>query len=464
MWYHKEISSTRKKIYQLTLGAKQFLFIIIIVIILVVCCPPASESEYYRNLSMFHTDIDMILNNSNGTYDSAAITAMQTIQAKPYDQRSATDLYNQARLLHLYRDEGRPDLNDRTPAILYRDSLLKLQSLTDDDKPSTVSVLHMTNNAENYLQKFRDMEPNSQLFPEINELQQMIEITRQDTTTNLREIVAEQTADDTRLGKTTAYLEKSKGWESDSQNVHDSSFAKSMQHTIEKLAQKDPQIIPPPGEPSPSYAFRDYLQRGKGNFSSDTKKKALRSLETMEGNQIVHAGMNHNEQQIFNMVWRRSYAKENEKEAENLREMIVNSLSDMSTDVSNPNRPIREFSTVCSSGRIARTVDSLTAVDQDPTFGNSGPQTVDAIRNEIFEFSQQSLQDHIRKASLSSDEKFRNLAESYQNFSTKVDPVTENTFKSLIMKDVKDHIDSTYQENLRTDTRESILTHVEAAL
>lgn len=412
-----------------------------------------------RSKLFSNPSIDHWLELSNGTYDQYAQKAYQDLEERISTDSSprAQDLFDQARILHLYRDEGEiRNANGYAPVHLYTKAL---QSLPQQVGLNPNETLQMTDQAADYLMKVRQTAPHVRPSREELQLQEAIEATRIKVKEDL---LQNKVTSDNKLKTTTDYLDRSKGWTTDTQNVHDSSVQKTMRNTIANLAKKNMDIVPPPGEPVPSIAVVEYMNENASKFSPETRKKAKFALDTMNRSTNIHAGLEHNEQQILDMVWRRSFAAENQHHADDIREMTVNSLADMVTDVGYDGKP--QLTSVCSSGRIARAVDALTVLDQDATFGQQGPMTLNAIRNSVFDYSQEALQNHLQLAKESTDPRFQTLAQSYSDPAIEVDPQIESQFKSQVVTDVRNHLTDHYLESLSEDAQISIMDHVEAAL
>lgn len=457
--YHSNLTENNSEMgLKVTKGAKYTCFFLII-FVCVLKWLRLRKSRFIAPSPTTH--FQRTLQQSNGTYDEFAAKAYQNLIDR--DELSyPTDLFDRARILHLYRDEGEINtVNSFEPTTLYARALQGIKATKRSDRPDPTAMMHMNDGAATYLSKIRQRAPYMMPTQDELDLAQAIRASRAQVQADIYQQTVLK-APINRYELTNDFLDKSKGWTTDTQNVHDSSVMKATKNMISKLAERNNEIISPPDEPSPSTAILRYMDRNSSKFSPECREKARFALKTIGNSQTIHSGLDHNEQQILDMVWRRSYSAENKDNADDIRDMTVRNLSDMVTDIGYEG--VSQFSSVCSSGRIARTVDALTVIDQDPTFGQQGPRTVDAIRNSIFDYSQAALKIHLQRAEISPDPLIQALASSYKDPKIEVDPVVETQFKENIMNDVRSYIGENYADTLNVDTRNSILEHVDAAL
>ncbi len=233
----------------------------------------------------------------------------------------------------------------------------------------------------------------------------------------------------------------------------------ALQSTVNELADRDGRIVAPMDEPEPFEAIKGYIDASR-ELNTETKRKAQHALNTVKNSHQVHSGMQYPENHILKMVWRRSYDPINAGAASNsIKDMVVNNLVDMTQDLGN-----NHLSTVCASGRIGRTLSSLTLTDNDKILSERGALTTDAIRNSIFDYTQTMIKQKIESAKQSGNEEQQQLAQSYTDPSIQVNPDVEEAFKREVINDVQQYMSSQYGDQLNAKTQTSIMQHVEAGI
>lgn len=267
--------------------------------------------------------------------------------------------------------------------------------------------------------------------------------------------------------KGVARLERQKFWKAqDTQNVHDSGVTSSMRAMIAKLIEKDGEVVMPLGGMSESSdEIARYIM--EGDFQPEVKEKALRACHFIANSRAVHTALsNHSEKDVLNLVWRRAYHPCNNKEDRaNIQDMVVHSLAD--TVTSSAMEPLEH---VCVTGRISRLVDALTYTDQQSEVIGQ-PISLDAMRNDIYDFTQKTLQSQIEhftnEAALdvtTQDSEMRRVAQSYTDPSIVVDEASEQCFKNKIVSQADEYMKEQYGSKLSMHHQQDILDAVQAAL
>lgn len=411
-------------------------------------------------------EIPLLLSRSSGTMDTFASQAFHSLQQMPVEVRTAEDHLHLASLKHLYHDEGIVNVqNDVLPDYI-RAMATTLQTTNTPTTNTTPQVFHIADQAESYLAKIRRQYPlrteRQKLASSTIRQEKVLEdqITQARRAVRHNERIHADINTNTKQDRTQLYLERSKGWRTDHQNVHDSAVMIALQGTVNDLADHDGEIVAPMDEAEPFAAAENYIETHAREFSEDVRTKAKHALRVVQGSNNIHAGMKFPENQIFRMVWRRSYHPTNAGPASNaIKEMVINNLSDMTQDLGNNN-----LSTVCASGRIGRTLSSLTYTDNDKLLGERGALTTDAIRNSVFDHTQELIKQKIDVALQSGIEEQQRFAQSYTDPSIQVSPDIEDAFKRDITNEVQQYMMSQYGDQLTPKTQASIMDHVAAGL
>lgn len=140
----------------------------------------------------------------------------------------------------------------------------------------------------------------------------------------------------------------------DSQNVHDSTLQKTFKESIEKLKKIHGYNKAIPRKDSLAQ-LREYIHNN--GFENNTRKQALATLDNIENVNSTISNLNDMcESEILNLVWNRIHHPENDKNRENIKDILVQQLADGSPDLN----------TVCASGRATRIISALDHTDARP--------------------------------------------------------------------------------------------------
>ncbi len=133
----------------------------------------------------------------------------------------------------------------------------------------------------------------------------------------------------------------------DPQNVHDSQVLGTIRHSLNNLRK----VTTFTTIPNQSYnEIKNYIARLK---NSDKKRDALVSLEKVVNNTTPLSSLDATELDALNLVWNRIKSFDLET-ADNLKETLFEELASMQ----------EHGTTVCSTGRFTRIVDTLNGVDE----------------------------------------------------------------------------------------------------
>lgn len=152
----------------------------------------------------------------------------------------------------------------------------------------------------------------------------------------------------------------------DPQNVHDSHVNNDLRKIYHEIVQHN--ML----DNTPAATREELIEYLKDNLPKDKSDRARTTLRTM-----MKAGVNSaigtHENMVIDEVWKRINSRENEAQRNELRESLADALVD-STNESNY--------TVCSGGRCARILSSLTLLDSDNTI-STPVKTREILRSEI---------------------------------------------------------------------------------
>jgi hypothetical protein len=206
------------------------------------------------------------------------------------------------------------------------------------------------------------------------------------------------------------YLTSSKTHNSDPQNVHDSTVNVNLRETVNII--KSTCI-----SQTPERCIDEARTYAKGNSKEDLINQAL--------DVIAQGGYNgtleESEKNIFMYVWERSKLRANEKNKKNIQDSVINALADCHEN----------GGVVCMNGRCGRLLESLTLLDYDENVGKA--QTVEMIRNNIFDEVRKMIEQEIDYAKGSSDPLMQNIGQYYAgDLGIEPDKYTETEFKKTI--------------------------------
>ena len=118
-------------------------------------------------------------------------------------------------------------------------------------------------------------------------------------------------------------------------------------------------------------------------LSSNKKTNAQKIIDRMS-QASFNSNLNDYEDNILSRVWIRVNSPENQANQQSLKQALFENLAD----------GIEHGNEVCSTGRCARVLQTLTLLDSDTNL-NKPTQTVDMIRSETFAAASKILQDNL---------------------------------------------------------------------
>lgn len=201
----------------------------------------------------------------------------------------------------------------------------------------------------------------------------------------------------------------------DPQNAHDVQVNKDIKNTFDKIANDR---MPFPAAESQAKA---YIEKNK-DISKEQKEKALRALGNISkyNRSVSILGNGGSEHEVFARVWGRSSARGNEKNKDLMREAVVYALA---SSVENDN-------VVCPNGTTSRLLEAPVTLDKDESVGKVN--TLENIKNMIFDKAHIILNKSIEEAKKSDDEKMFAVGMSYEDPKIETDMVAQDMFEEKL--------------------------------
>lgn len=217
------------------------------------------------------------------------------------------------------------------------------------------------------------------------------------------------------------FFETSIQYTEDPQNVHDSGVIGDLNKTLLRLRSYGGEDSKVAIEEARKFINTKY---SKDPLNENKVKSALIALDKVaEGNYIE--SYNDSEDKIFSYVWGRSKHNDNKDQADIVKEAIIDSLASA----------VENGSLVCIGGRTARVLNSLATIDTDDTISNAA-MTQEAYRNQIFTETRNIISSRIEAAKNSDNEEYANVGKLYSGENVKINPGVEREFIDDIKKEI----------------------------
>jgi hypothetical protein len=408
---------------------------VIIIVILIVCVyKRKTAADYY--------------NESNGTADTAALTALEMLTNADNPQ----DKFTRAQLLRYnighddrFDRERTNDVNDAVTADYFNilDAMGNgLQTTTDPD-----FILYE-------IGAFGNTVGNDEVIRMVDDTASVV--TLPTITQRRKEAIADA---ETPIDSVDKYFTSSIKYTDNAQNVHDSGINEDLRKTLARIRMYETTRADPATaiEDAKKYILNKYVNNDTGSTdTSCNNAKAQRALSVIN-ERIVQGGsistFNDTEDAIFASVWNRTKHFSNANNGDKLRDAVIDALAD-----SHENGSI-----VCINGRTSRILNSLTTLDNDAIISASA-MTKEAYRNQIFSEARDIITREIESASESPDQKLAAVGQHYlSSDDTEIDPATERKF----INDVKIEIDQNliqYNDKFRSEELKKIATECYAGI
>ena len=370
---------------------------------------------------------------SNGTFDARARSAL--VSLTQIDNPTPGDRFRRANIIHYNVLEGRYNNHAAVGTMVrdYADALLGMNAR----EPGADFMIHRIEDLHLELHDtvYEDDDIIRLIMGFDNIVQERAPVLRQNIIEERVQAAAEHA--ETRAEHINNYFNAAVTHTNDSQNVHDSKVNKDLRDALGKMRATAGLINP---QRSISEAS-DYISNvyACDEFNVNKVQHARAVLVIVSRGDIIST-YNESESNIFAIVWERCKHENNSKNAELMRESVINALADS----------IEQGAPVCINGRCARVLNSLTKLDYDKSISEQGAMTFEAYKNQIFQETKQIINDAIENGKRSSDLRIRNVANAYNGAPTDdIDPESDQTFKNDIKTEITRNIQC-YADKLNT--------------
>ncbi len=376
---------------------------------------------------------------SNGTFDRSAREALQTL----YQMRTLNpaDRLQRANLIRFYQADNDVTRLTRDEAILaagdYQAVLVALQLTDYPELENPGAIIHEAAEFTNLLMRELQMEELGG-FADVANRANVQQIAR-------RADAAIETSN-TKAEAVEKFLEPVHT--SKPQNVHDTSVINDLSETLSVLrATHDGTLYDHSLDECRTYIADKYRDTPKGK----TALAVLNQIASTGDTPISTYGAS--ESEILNLVWRRCFHEKNSEEHDNMKDAVVDALSDS----------FEKGSTVCANGRTARLLASHATLDYDSRVGLA--QSFEDYRNQIYNETKTIIADEIERGKISDDEEIRNMAKSYDEPEIVPSEKAIEQFNAILKTRIDDNLRK-YETKLRPKDMETVASecYVAAAL
>ena len=406
-------------------------------------------NKKYNDYTVKHPSVHDLRQMSNGANDRAAQRALAILDnSEPF--LKGADHFYRAELRDLNTHEGfRPSHTRTDEHRILQDYTYALR------KPGAEKW--MQDRIQDYIDRRREQYESSNLSPpsQYRELENILNHTKFEDRLKQKEIA--KTIDKVQR------LERKIEWtENDNQNVHDSGVQNTLKSLIHQVHEKDNEIVLPLEITNVADDITDYII--KGDFSDEIKSKALVACHRSMQSHASHPTLSHlSEKDILTMVWRRSYHVSNStKNAEDIKDMVVHNLADTISTIDPKNA--MNIEQVCVTGRIGRIMDSLTLTDADSIHWKR-PLSVEAMRNDVLEFTHKTLTDHIAQCETDDlNPLMQKVAQSYKDPMIEVSTSDELLFTQPVVSKSEEYLEKMYGDTMSETHKMDVLRSVRDSL
>jgi hypothetical protein len=381
-----------------------YIWLILLVIVLLLIL-------YMRKPTDTRGRIKILLEESSGVFDEPAKEALAMIDNLA--ERRAEDHFSHARILHHNILEGEPRRNTglaRQAAISYANTVI---NMTGEENTN-----YMLGRIEDYQLGMQELQDNDIAMAILNDAMVTRGPTLRHKNAKIRREKALESAN-TRTDAIVNYLEESKTYTVDPQNVHDSVVNGDLRYTLGRIKSNVNTNVS-------LEEIRAYIDK---NYPESKAAKAHKVIDKMAQGGSVYA-YGETEDNVLAYTWNRCKDERNKNNSKDMFNAVVDSLVD---SVENNN-------IVCANGRCARVLGSLVTLDYDPTVGKTA--TLEAYRNQIFQETKDLITTELTAAKQSTDDSLKQIAMAYDGEIEYENTQAESTLKSLIQTAIDNNIES----------------------
>ncbi|ARA72200.1 hypothetical protein BNJ_00380 [Kaumoebavirus] len=232
------------------------------------------------------------------------------------------------------------------------------------------------------------------------------------------------------VGGTEKYFENKQHWTNDPQNVHDSGVNRDLLNKFEKMREinGDPDIR----------KFQQEAQSYIAKLPAEKRQSAMNVYRTICGNAHHLSSINAPEIELWAHVWKRG------NDNKEIRESVITSMADCEEN----------GHVVCTTGRAARAISSLTLLDNNPTLSIPA-KTYEMIRNEVFEKSAQLF----RESLISRDPGFVDMYNKGE-----ASEAETKQFEDGVKEQISSYVINTYGDSLNGGQIQKIIGEAQAGV
>jgi hypothetical protein len=409
---------------------------------------------WYCTVQCIHSkNIEYNNQESIGIFDEPAQEILE--QYTFIDNPSVDDIFTKNKIIELNRYEG--SVNDHES---FNEIIKDYEKVINNDDYIDDISWNQLDQLENFMQRNKDIMLDNHQYNDF--IENALNIRPKKLAETIENVKSEN---DTKVESVNKYIEDNVTFTSDSQNVHDSSVNCQLRNTVNSLKKQNPSIQS--GRKSTKKELVDYINNLE-NLDSTKRKLALYSLDTIEKG-AFNDSIDTKEDHLLDLVWDRAKIPQNQDNSELIKEAIVDSLIDMSSEYHGLNGSNQSgINVVCSSGRTARLLSSLATLD--PV--TDGFLTVEQIRNDALKKSQDILQDTIKMYSSENDSQempvspeLATVARSYNSVELlETDPKAEQQFKDIVISKINNEIDTSFKSKLSEKDYQNISEQCTSAI
>jgi hypothetical protein len=169
-------------------------------------------------------------------------------------------------------------------------------------------------------------------------------------------------------------------WQSDSQNVHDSTVYQLLQEQVNKVRSDNAKI-----QDIQVHGYEEavgYIM-AKVRNNPEKAKELQKVINVLNDNNYVGHLSGLSERDIITAIWQRAYDPENKQNSQQIKDSLCDAVLDC----------VENGNVVCMTGRTSKVWQALARLDKDEDVGIL--KTKQAVRNEIFQRSAKIVDDYI---------------------------------------------------------------------
>ncbi len=378
---------------------------------------------FFSDTSKRNTAISNI-NKSNGTMDMYAEQALNELNR--LTTLRPADRYRRANIIRYNIGDGDlTRLNNDALIIAANDYATVLRDLADGREPD-INYAVMVNDIGNFLLDLAVLE--------VNVDRAVVEAWNLATPAQTEKRINDALQNSTTKAEALETYFKPV-YTDQPQNVHDKGVVDDLSTSLRTMEETFDGTTP---EMSIQQC-RDYIAKHTTRIGEDKAKHALRVLSEIEAHSLAGhtvSTYNKSEQDIFGIVWRRSFDKDNSAKKELMQDAVIDALADSH----------QNGSVVCANGRTARLLASPVLLDHNPKVGTAN--SFEDYRNQIFAETDKIIKDEVASSLKSDDPEIKKIAESYTNPEVAINEESLVKFNQEIKNKIDDNLKN-YNDKLR---------------